>query len=183
TSMVFTETILKGSFTIELTPFTDNRGWFARTYCKDEFKRIGHTGEWVQMNHSFTSKAGALRGMHYQLPPFTEIKMVRCIAGAVYDVIIDLRKDSATFLQWFGTELSAKNKRMIYIPEGFAHGFQTLTDDCELIYHHTELYMPGAEAGVQYNDPRIGINWPLTPTEISERDKQHPLLNNNFTGI
>ncbi|MEP6726881.1 MAG: dTDP-4-dehydrorhamnose 3,5-epimerase [Bacteroidota bacterium] len=181
--MVFTETILKGSFTIELTPFTDNRGWFARTYCKDEFKRIGHTGEWVQMNHSFTSKAGALRGMHYQLPPFTEIKMVRCIAGAVYDVIIDLRKDSATFLQWFGTELSAKNKRMIYIPEGFAHGFQTLTDDCELIYHHTELYMPGAEAGVQYNDPRIGINWPLTPTEISERDKQHPLLNNNFTGI
>lgn len=181
--MVFTETILKGSFTIELTPFTDNRGWFARTYCKDEFKRIGHTGEWVQMNHSFTSKAGALRGMHYQLPPFTEIKMVRCIAGAVYDVIIDLRKDSATFLQWFGTELSAKNKRMIYIPEGFAHGFQTLTDDCELIYHHTELYMPGAEAGVQYNDTRIGINWPLTPTEISERDKQHPLLNNNFTGI
>jgi len=181
--MVFNETFLKGSYTIELTPFTDNRGWFARTYCKDEFKQIRHTSEWVQMNHSFTSKTGALRGMHYQMPPFAEIKMVRCIAGAVYDVIVDLRKGSASFLQWFGTELSAKNKRMIYIPEGFAHGFQTLTDDCELIYHHTELYTPGAEAGVQYNDPRIGINWPLAPTEISERDKQHPLLNNNFAGI
>ena len=121
--------------------------------------------------------------MHYQLPPFTEIKMVRCIAGAVFDVIIDLRKSSASFLHWFGTELSAKNKKMMYIPEGFAHGFQTLADDTELIYHHTALYTPGAEGGILYNDSKAGITWPLDPTDISDRDKQHPLLHNNFTGI
>ena len=181
--MIFIPAPLAGSYIIELTPFSDSRGWFARTYCKDEFQQIGHTKEWVQMNHSFTVKKGALRGMHFQLPPFAEIKMVRCIAGAVFDVIIDLRKDSATFLQWFGTELSAKNKKMLYIPEGFAHGFQTLTDDCELIYHHTEAYTPGAEAGILYNDPLIGIGWPEAPTEISDRDTKHPLVNDSFTGI
>jgi dTDP-4-dehydrorhamnose 3,5-epimerase len=181
--MVFNQTFLKGSYTIELTPFTDSRGWFARTWCKNEFQQIGHTKEWVQMNHSFNAKAGAVRGMHYQLPPYTEIKMVRCIAGAVYDVIIDLRKGSETFLQWFGTELSAKNKTMLYIPEGFAHGFQTLADDTELIYQHTDFFTPGAEAGIQYNDPMLNIKWPLEPTEISDRDKWHPLLNDNFTGI
>lgn len=138
--MIFTETLLKGSYIIELSAFTDDRGWFARTYCKNEFAAIGHTAEWVQMNHSFTKDKGAIRGMHYQLPPFSEIKMVRCIAGAVYDVIVDLRKDSPTFLQWYGTELSAANKKMLYIPEGFAHGFQTLQNDCELIYHHSQFY-------------------------------------------
>jgi dTDP-4-dehydrorhamnose 3,5-epimerase len=181
--MIFAATPLAGSYVIDLEPLSDSRGWFARTYCKNEFRQIGHTKEWVQMNHSFTAKAGGLRGMHYQLPPFTEIKMVRCIAGAVYDVIIDLRKGSETFLQWSGTELSAKNKKMLYIPEGFAHGFQTLTQDCELIYHHTELYTPGAEAGILYNDPKVAIKWPLAPIEISERDKQHPLLTDDFTGI
>src|SRR6478752_4125211 len=135
--MKFTETSLKGSYTIDLNLFKDERGWFARTYCKNEFETIGHAKEWVQLNHSFTKQKGAIRGMHYQLPPFSEIKMVRCIAGAVYDVIIDLRKDSETFLKWFGVELSAENKKMIYIPEGFAHGFQALTNDCELIYHHS----------------------------------------------
>ncbi len=181
--MIFTPTTLAGSFVIDLTPFSDSRGWFARTYCKDEFKQISHNKEWLQINHSFTQKAGALRGMHYQNPPFTEIKMVRCIAGAVYDVIIDLRKGSSTFLQWFGIELSAKNKKMLYIPEGFAHGFQTLTTDCELIYHHTTLYTPGAEAGVLYNDPIINIQWPLAVTEVSDRDLNHTLLDNNFAGI
>lgn len=181
--MIFTPAPLVGSYTIELTPFSDSRGWFARTYCKDEFKQIGHTKEWVQMNHSCTIKKGALRGMHYQLPPFAEIKMVRCIAGAVYDVIVDVRKGSATFLQWFGTELSAKNKKMLYIPAGFAHGFQTLTDDCELIYHHSELFTPGAEAGILYNDPMVGIHWPEPPTEISERDMKHPKLDGSFAGV
>jgi dTDP-4-dehydrorhamnose 3,5-epimerase len=181
--MIFTPAPLKGSYTIDLTPFSDSRGWFARTYCKNEFQQIGHTREWVQINHSFSANAGALRGMHYQLPPFEEIKLVRCIAGSIFDVIIDLRKGSDTFLKWFGTELSAKNKKMMYIPEGFAHGFQTLTDDAELIYHHTEFYAPGAEAGIKYNDKKIAIQWPLQVREISERDEQHPALTNEFTGI
>jgi|SRR5450432_668187 dTDP-4-dehydrorhamnose 3,5-epimerase len=181
--MIFTPAPLKGSYTIDLTPFSDSRGWFARTYCKNEFQQIGHTKEWVQINHSFSTNAGALRGMHYQLPPFKEIKLVRCIAGSIFDVIIDLRKGSDTFLKWFGTELSAKNKKMMYIPEGFAHGFQTLTDDVELIYHHTEFYTPGAEAGIKYNDKKIAIHWPLQVREISERDEQHPALTDEFTGI
>jgi dTDP-4-dehydrorhamnose 3,5-epimerase len=181
--MIFTETLLKGSYTIELNAIADERGWFARTYCKNEFNQIGHKGEWLQMNHSFTKQKATIRGMHYQLPPFSEIKLVRCIAGAVYDVIIDLRKDSATFLQWFGVELSAQNKKMIYIPQGFAHGFQALSDDCELIYHHSQFYTPGAEGGIKYDDKRVSINWPLTVTSISERDNQHPLLDKNFKGI
>jgi len=181
--MIFTPTPLAGSYIIDLTPFGDSRGWFARTYCKKEFEQIGHTKEWVQLNHSYTVQKGALRGMHYQLPPFSEIKMVRCIAGAVYDVIIDLREDSVTFLQWFGIELSAKNKKMVYIPEGFAHGFQTLEDHSELIYHHSEFYTPAAERGVRFNDRRINLRWPAEPTEISERDKQHPLIDDNFKGI
>ena len=113
--MDFKETILKGSFVIDLKPYEDERGWFARTFCKDEFAKIGHTKEWVQMNHSFTKQQGTIRGMHYQLPPFSETKLVRCIAGAVFDVIVDIRKNSPTFLQWVGIELSATNKKMIYI--------------------------------------------------------------------
>ena len=135
------------------------------------------------MNHSFTKHKGAIRGMHFQLPPFKEIKLVRCIAGSVYDVIVDLRKDSATFLKSVGVELSAQNKKMIYIPEGFAHGFQALSEDCELIYHHSEFYTPGAEGGIQYNDPKINIDWLRPVTNISERDTKHPLLDDNFKGI
>jgi len=181
--MIFTEMALKGSYTIKLDVFADDRGWFARTFCKKEFESIGHDKEWVQMNHSFTNEKGSIRGMHFQMPPFGEIKMVRCIAGAVYDVIVDLRKDSATFLQWAGIELSATNKKMIYIPEGFAHGFQTLSDNCELIYHHSQFYTPGVEAGIKYNDQLINIEWPLPLTNISTRDNQHPLLDTNFKGI
>lgn len=181
--MIFNETPLKGSYIIELNPYKDERGWFARTYCKKEFEAIGHDKEWVQLNHSFTKQKGAIRGMHYQLPPFSEIKMVRCIAGAVYDVIVDLRKGSETFLKWFGIELSAENKTMIYIPEGFAHGFQALTNDCELIYHHSQFYMPGVEGGIRYNDAKINIEWPLMATTISERDEKHPLLDENFKGL
>jgi dTDP-4-dehydrorhamnose 3,5-epimerase len=181
--MIFTETALKGSFIISLEPYSDERGWFARTFCKKEFEKIGHQKEWVQMNHSFTIHQGTIRGMHFQLPPFTEIKMVRCIAGSVLDVIVDIRKDSATFLQWFSVELSAANKLMIYIPEGFAHGFQTLENNSELIYHHTEFYQPGVEGGLLYNDPQLNIQWPLPVQNISERDINHPLLDNNFKGI
>lgn len=181
--MLFTETPLKGSYLIDLEPIVDERGWFARTYCKNEFDTIGHSKEWVQLNHSFTRLKGTIRGMHYQLPPFSEIKMVRCILGAVYDVIIDLRKDSPTFLIYFGVELSAKNKRMNYIPEGFAHGFQTLTDDCELIYHHSQFYSPGVEGGLKYDDPKVNIEWRLPVNTISIRDNSYSFINDNFKGL
>jgi dTDP-4-dehydrorhamnose 3,5-epimerase len=181
--MIFKPTFLKGSYEIELKPLKDDRGWFVRTFCKNEFKEIGHEKEWVQMNHSYTAQKGSLRGMHFQLPPHREIKLVRCVRGKVYDVIVDLRKNSATFLQWFGLELSADKMNMIYIPEGFAHGFQTLTDNCELVYCHSEFYVPNAESGLRYNDSVLKINWPLSVSNISERDNNHALLNENFRGI
>jgi len=181
--MQFISTNIEGLYEIELKVFTDDRGWFARTYCKKEFAAIHHDKEWTQLNHSFTAKKGALRGMHYQVPPFHEVKMVRCIAGAIFDVAIDLRKNSPTFLQWHGVEISASNKKMFYIPEGFAHGFQTLTEDCELIYHHTSYYTPGSEGGFRYDDPVFNISWPLPVSEISERDLNHPNVNVNFEGI
>lgn len=181
--MKFSETKLKGSYLIDLDVFSDDRGWFARTFCKKEFEQIGHLEEWVQLNHSVTYKKGSIRGMHFQLPPHGEIKMVRCIAGSVYDVIIDLRTGSSTFLQWYGAELSASNRRMLYIPKGFAHGFQTLTDDAQLIYHHSSFYTPGAEGGIRFDDKRINIQWKGPITELSERDKSHPLLDDTYTGI
>src|SRR5690348_11826914 len=181
--MNFESTMLTGSYVIDIFPIEDNRGWFARILDKKEFEKIGHRKEWVQMNHSFTKEAGTVRGMHFQPPPFSEIKLIQCIAGKIFDVIVDLRKNSETFLNWFGVELSAENKKMIYIPEGFAHGFQTLTDDCQLIYHHTAFYKPGIEGGIKYNDTMIGITWPLSPKNISERDNNHPPLDNNFTGL
>ncbi len=181
--MNFMPTLLQGSFVIDLNVFKDNRGWFARTYCKEEFAQIGHSEEWVQINHSFTNTKGTIRGMHFQMPPFEEIKMVRCISGAVYDVIIDLRKESKTFLQYFGTELSAENRKMLYIPKGFAHGFQTLTENAELIYHHSQFYKPGVENGIRYNDSAINIQWPLKAENVSERDLNHPVIDKNFKGI
>lgn len=181
--MIFTPTTLPGSFLIDITLIKDDRGWFARTYCKDQFLQIGHHKEWVQLNHSYTNKKGTIRGMHYQQDRYKEVKLIRCIAGVVYDVIIDLRKDSKTFLKWFGAQLSAENKKMMYIPEGFAHGFQALADNSELIYHHSEVYTPVAEGGIRFNEPAINIQWPLAITEFSERDANHPLLNKNFKGI
>ena len=182
--MKFEETILKGSYVIELDLFQDNRGWFTRTFSKDIFqKQIGFTKEWVQMNHSFTKAKGAIRGMHFQLHPFSEIKLVRCIAGEVFDVVVDLRTESATFLKWYGTKLSSENKKMIFIPEGFAHGFQTLSANAELIYHHSEFYNPEAESGIKCDDPAIHIEWPLGITEISERDKNHPLIDSTFKAL
>jgi len=181
--MIFTPTLFAGSFVIDLEPITDERGWFARYYCKNEFEKIGHTKEWVQMNHSFTIKKGSVRGLHFQVHPYKEIKMLRCIAGSVFDVIIDLRTGSETFLKWFGIELSAENKKMLYIPGGFAHGFQCLEDNCELLYHHAEFYRPAAESGIRYDDPLVNIKWPLPVTNISNRDAQHPYLDENFKGI
>ena len=181
--MTFTELPLKGAFVTEPKIFQDERGLFYRYFCKDEFSAIGHGKEWVQMNHSYTAKKATIRGMHYQLPPFSEIKYLRCIAGKIWDVIVDIREGSPTFLQWYGVELSAENRKGLYIPEGFAHGFETLTDDCELIYHHSALYTAGMEGGLRYNDPRISIAWPLEAVCLSERDKNHPFITTTFQGI
>jgi dTDP-4-dehydrorhamnose 3,5-epimerase len=166
-----------------MIPFSDERGWFGRFFCKEEFAAIGHEKDWVQMNHSFTKDKGVLRGMHFQHAPHREIKMVRCISGAVYDVVVDLRKNSETFLQWFACELSAEKKNLIYIPEGFAHGFQTLSENAELIYLHSEYYKPEAESGLRYDDPRINIQWPLEITQVSDRDQKHEWLEDNFAGL
>lgn len=181
--MIFTALPLAGAYTVDVQAFSDERGWFARVWCKNEFGEIGHTKEWVQMNHSVSYAKGTLRGMHFQHPPFHEIKLVRCIAGAVIDVIVDIRQGSPTFLQWQAVELSAENNRMIYIPEGFAHGFQTLQDNSALIYHHTEFYTPGAEGGIRYDDPLVDIRWTLPVTVVSQRDAGHPLLDHKFKGI
>ena len=143
--MIFTPTFLQGNFVIDLKVNADDRGWFGRTFCRDTFeKEIGHTKEWKQMNHSFTKLKGAVRGLHYQIAPFSEIKLVRCVAGSVFDVVVDIRKNSPSYLQYFATELSSDNKRMMYIPEGFAHGFQTLENNTELIYCHSENYNAAA---------------------------------------
>lgn len=135
------------------------------------------------MNHSFNSKKGTLRGMHFQLAPHKEIKLVRCVAGAVFDVIVDIRKGSPSFLHWYGTILSAENRNMLYIPEGFAHGFQCLSDNSELLYHHTGFYNPLAESGIRYNDPSIQIKWPLDISVISGKDAGHPYIDKDFKGI
>jgi dTDP-4-dehydrorhamnose 3,5-epimerase len=181
--MIFIPSPLKDCYEIQLEPRGDSRGWFARFYCKSEFEAIKHQNEWVQMNHSFTKVKGTIRGMHYQVQPFSEIKLVRCIAGTVFDVVVDLRKDSLSFLKWFGFELSAGKKNMVYIPKGFAHGFQTLTDDCELTYLHTEYYMPKAEAGIRFDDPAVGIQWPIPVSDLSDRDKNHFYLDQHFKGV
>jgi len=181
--MKYIETPLKGAYIIELEPFRDSRGLFARTFCKNEFLKIGHNKEFVQFNHSVTLNKGTIRGMHYQVPPSAEIKLIRCIRGSVNDVIVDIRYGSPTFLKYFGLELNEENMKMIYIPEGFAHGFQTLKDNTQLIYHHTQYYNPEDERAIRYNDPLIKISWLLEPVNLTEKDKNHPLIDNNFKGI
>lgn len=180
--MIFEELKLKGAYVISLELRTDDRGGFARTFCKNEFAKIGHTKEFVQMNHSYNTHKGTIRGMHFQLPPHQEIKLIRCVKGAVVDVIVDLRKDSPTFLQHVAVEISAENKKMMYVPEDFAHGFQTLEDHSELIYHHTQFYTPSADAGVRFDDPALKINWPLPPVMVSDKDRLYPLIDNKFKG-
>jgi len=181
--MRITKLPLKDSFVIEFPHFKDKRGMFARIFCKKEFEKNGLENDFVQINHSLTKMKGSIRGMHFQFPPHAETKVVKCIKGSVFDVIIDLRKDSPTFLKWYGEILSAENMKAIYIPEGFAHGFQTLEDSCELIYLHSEFYIPEGEGAVRYNDPKINIKWPITVTEISEKDKNISLINKGFEGI
>jgi dTDP-4-dehydrorhamnose 3,5-epimerase len=181
--MTITQTSLPQAYIVEPSVHVDERGWFYRYFCREEFSELGFVGEWVQLNHSYTAREATIRGLHYQLSPYGEIKLVKCISGRVFDVIVDLRKGSPTFLQWFGVELSAENKKMMYIPEGFAHGFQTLIGDCELIYHHSAFYSKNSEKGIRYDDPLIGIHWPLEAGIISVRDSQHSPLDDQFLGI
>ena len=181
--MKFIPTALEGAYIIELSPFQDERGLFARTYCKNEFRSIGHEKDFVQINHSRTNPQWAIRGMHFQVPPSSEIKLIRCIRGSIYDVIVDLRKGSPSYLQHIGVELSEENMKMIYVPEGFAHGFQTLTERVEMIYHHTEFYTPEHERGLKYDDPTLNITWKMPPSLVSGRDQQHPMIDEQFEGI
>lgn len=172
--MIFRATELDGAFVIEPEPRVDDRGFFARIYCVNEFAAHGLNTRLVQANLSYNRRAGTVRGMHYQLAPKAETKLVRCTAGAIYDVIVDLRPDSATYLRWIGVELSAANRAMLYVPEGFAHGFQTLTDDAEVAYQVTEFYSPEHERGVRWDDPALNIRWPAAVTVISDKDRNHP---------
>lgn len=168
---------------IQRNPVDDKRGFFSRLYSNEEFGQAGVSKSIVQINHSFTRMKGAVRGLHYQKPPFSETKIVNCLKGEIFDVAVDLRKDSSTFLQWHGEKLSASNNRSLLIPEGFAHGFQALSDNCELIYFHTAPYVHNAECGLNVTDTMLGIHWPLPVTELSEKDSLYPMINNNFEGV
>jgi dTDP-4-dehydrorhamnose 3,5-epimerase len=174
--MIFTETELKSAFVIDLEQKPDHRGFFARTFCAKEFEEHGLKPTVAQCNLSYNHKKGTLRGMHYQVSPATETKLVRCTQGSIYDVIIDMRPESPTFLSHFGVELSADNRRALYVPEMFAHGYQALTDDAEVIYQVGEFYTPGYERGLRYDDPFFNIQWPVDVTEISEKDLNWPLM-------
>jgi len=169
--MLFTETKLKGAYIIDIEKLEDTRGFFARGWCQKEFEAYGLMTHVVQANISFNKQRGTLRGMHYQVAPHAEAKVMRCTRGAIYDVIIDLRPDSPTYKQWMGVELTGDNYSMLYVPEGFAHGFQTLEDNTEVIYQVSEFYTPGAERGVRYDDPTFGITWPQAVRVISDKDK------------
>ncbi len=172
--MIFTETKLKGAYIIDLQKLEDIRGFFARSWCQREFSEHGLNDRLVQCDISFNHKRGTLRGMHYQQSPYAEAKLVRCAAGALYDVIVDLRPDSPTYLQWISVQLSAQNRRAVFVPEGFAHGFQTLLDDTEVLYQMSEFYTPEAAGGFRWDDPLIKIRWPGKVSVISPKDQSYP---------
>lgn len=174
--MIFTQTALQGAFIIDVESRADSRGFFARTFCSQEFTEHGLEVTNVQCSISFNHKQGTIRGMHYQDRPLTEAKLVRCTSGAIYDVIVDMRPNSPTYLAHISVELSAENRRSLYIPEMLAHGFQTLTDDTEILYQMNKLYTPGCERGLRYDDPLLGIQWPLPVSEIAQKDCSWALL-------
>ncbi|MFI5092224.1 MAG: dTDP-4-dehydrorhamnose 3,5-epimerase [Candidatus Acidiferrales bacterium] len=172
--MIFTETRLKGAFVIEVEKHVDERGFFARTYCEREFESHKLNSRFVQCSISFNKLRGTLRGMHFQAPPHEEAKLIRCTRGAIYDVIVDLRPQSPTSKQYFSAALSAVNEKILYVPEGFAHGFQTLEDDTEVFYQMSRFYSPEHARGVRWNDPAFGIDWPAGERIILERDQSYP---------
>ena len=170
--MKFIPTPLADAHVIELDKIGDDRGFFARAFCEEEFSAAGLVSRFVQVNNSLSADKGTLRGMHYQLAPNAETKLVRCIRGALWDAIIDLRPESDTFRQYFGVELSAENRRMLYVPKGFAHGFITLEDHTEAFYFVDEPYAPDSERGIRWNDPQFGIEWPAKPVVLSDKDRE-----------
>jgi len=179
----FIPTTLPFLLVVKRKAIEDHRGFLSRIYCAEEFREAGFDKPIIQINHTYIKMKGALRGLHFQYYPHAEAKLVTCINGEVFDVAVDLRRDSPTFLQWHSEILSGANRRSLLIPEGYAHGFQTLTENCELIYLHTAVYQPEAEGGIRYNDPAVQISWPHRVTGISQRDASHPLLSDSFKGI
>ncbi|ALM83220.1 dTDP-4-dehydrorhamnose 3,5-epimerase [Bordetella sp. N] len=182
-SLVITQTPIAGLKVVQRARRGDERGFLTRLFDQALLHEHGWNAPIAQINHTRTAQAGTVRGMHYQLPPHAEIKLVTCIRGEIFDVAIDLRRDSPTFLHWHGEHLSADNERALLIPQGFAHGFQALTDDLEMLYCHSASYQPQAEAAVHHLDPRVGIVWPKSIALVSERDQQHPLLSQDFSGV
>jgi dTDP-4-dehydrorhamnose 3,5-epimerase len=181
--LIFTETNLSGAFVIDLERREDERGFFARTFCQNEFEEHGLKPLIAQANLAFNRTKGTLRGMHFQYPPAAETKLVRCTRGAILDIIVDLRPESPTYLEHVAVELSADNYRALYVPERFAHGYQVLEDVTETTYQVGEFYTPGAEDGLRYDDPRLGLSWPLPVTEISDKDRAWGLLADVETGV
>ena len=181
--MIIKNLEIAGAAEIQINSFTDKRGSFNRLFCKDELRQYLNNKNIVNINLSKTLQKGCLRGLHFQNTPKKEIKIVKCLKGRIFDVLVDLRKGSKTFLQWYGTELSSKNDKILIIPEGCAHGFQALEDNSEIIYFVTNFYSPELEGGIRYNDPSIDIHWPLTPRLISPKDQKFNLLNDSFKGI
>ncbi|MBD3337959.1 MAG: dTDP-4-dehydrorhamnose 3,5-epimerase [Candidatus Lokiarchaeota archaeon] len=169
--MIFHKTALKDAYVIELNKLTDERGFFARAWCKEEFDENQLSSNVVQANISHNKLKGTIRGMHYQVAPYEEAKLIRCIKGSIFDVIIDLRQDSPTFEQWLAFELTENNFKMLYVPQGFAHGFQTMENDTNVFYQVTQYYTPRCENGLRYNDPYFNIKWPLRATVVSEKDR------------
>lgn len=182
-SLDIIDTPLAGLKLVQRHPRGDARGFLARLFDAADLRACGWQHGVEQVNHTYTAQAGTVRGMHYQLPPHAEMKLVSCIRGAVWDVAVDLRAGSPTFLQWHAERLTADNGRALLIPEGYAHGFQTLSDDVEMLYCHSAPYSPQAEAGLHFQDARVGITWPLPPTLVSERDQQHPRLDTAYSGV
>jgi dTDP-4-dehydrorhamnose 3,5-epimerase len=176
-------TSIAGVFSVTLEPLSDERGKFLRHFCKDDLAPVIEDRSIVQINQSLTRKIGAIRGLHYQYPPYAEMKLVRCLRGRIFDTAIDLRSNSPTFLCWHAEELSQDNYRMLVIPEGCAHGFQVMEADSELLYLHTAAYAPSAEGVIHHGDPRIGIRWPLPITEMSLRDKAAMCIPDDFCGV
>lgn len=177
------ETPLQGLQLIQRKPLGDSRGYLERLFCQTDFAKLLHEQTIVQINHTLTGKTGTVRGMHFQHPPSAETKFVMCLKGEVYDVAVDVRADSPTFLQWHGEILSAANHKTFLIPEGFAHGFQTLTEECEMLYFHTAAYQSNAEAALNALDPKLAIQWLLPVIEQSSRDKEHPMIKPDFQGV
>ena len=177
------DTPLQGLKVIERKPIGDHRGYLERLFCAEEMQSLIHGKGIVQINHTLTARRGTVRGLHFQYPPHAEIKLVSCLHGEVFDVAVDLRQGSPTFLQWHAEILSAGNHKTLLIPEGFAHGFQTLTGECELLYFHTAAYRPSAEGGLNVRDPRLDIGWPVPVLELSSRDAAHPPLTDAFIGV